>query len=289
MEPQSIVVIQDSTREVNLRIFEWALNSFLLGARDKLTLAIVLHEVITPMGYKSRVDSNNMIGANQRVIEEEVNNKKKKYLKDEGLIKIFNLYQSRKVEFNIEVAIGTSPRDVALKISKKMNATWLILDRKMKNDGDYFLNKLSCGISRIRRHNKIMHLRGRPALHQNNQDHTHDSIPVSMPDSVPESTPDEPFYRPKINPDKAECSNRGEDSEETSCAPLHFASIITKKPLEGKLRRDGDLKMISTLGGSKSTMEDQESSEFLSYCGAKSFYHGRAEEYQVCEQVFHFC
>ncbi|MED6155351.1 hypothetical protein PIB30_004367 [Stylosanthes scabra] len=239
MEPQSIVVIQDSTREVNLKIFEWALNSFLLRARDKLTLAIVLHEVMTPMGYKSRVDSNNMIGANQRVIEAEINKQK---------------------------------------------------DKKMKNDGDYFLNKLSCGISRVRRHNKIEHLRGRPALHQNNPDHTHDSIPVSMPDSVPESTPDEPFYRPKMYPDEAECSNRGEDSEETSCAQLDIASILSKKPLPfvGKLKREGNLKMKSTLDDSKSTTEHQESSEFLSYCGAKSFYHGRAEEYKVCEKVFRF-
>ncbi|MED6124311.1 hypothetical protein PIB30_057777 [Stylosanthes scabra] len=287
MEPQSIVVIQDSTRQVNLKIFEWALNSFLLRTRDKLTLAIVLHEVMTPMGYKSRVDSNNMIGANQRVIEAEIKKQKDKYLKDEELKNIFTTYQSKKVDFNIEVAIGTSPRDVTLKIAKKMKATWLILDRKMKNDGDFFLNKLSCGISRIRRHNKIEHLRGRPALHQNNQDHTHDSIPVSMPDSVPESTPDEPFYPPKMYPDEAECSNQGEDSEETICAQLDIASTLSKKPL-GKLRRDGNLKMKSTLDDSKSTMEHQESSEFLSYCGAKSFYHGRAEEYKVCENVFHF-
>ena len=33
------------------------------------------------------------------------------------------------VEFNIEVATGSSPKAVALKIAMKLKATWVILDR----------------------------------------------------------------------------------------------------------------------------------------------------------------
>ncbi|RHN64746.1 hypothetical protein MtrunA17_Chr4g0072431 [Medicago truncatula] len=64
------------------------------------------------------------------------------------------------IGFNIEIAMGSSPKTVALKSATKLKATWLILDRKMKNDEDYFLHKLSCGISRIRSSNRIIRIRG---------------------------------------------------------------------------------------------------------------------------------
>ena len=60
----------------------------------------------------------------------------------------------------------------------------------MENDEEYFLQKLSCGISRLRRYNKIMHLRGRPGLHREKQDTTPESIPASIPASMLDSEPD---------------------------------------------------------------------------------------------------
>ncbi|GAU21651.1 hypothetical protein TSUD_251350 [Trifolium subterraneum] len=64
------------------------------------------------------------------------------------------------VKFNIEIAMGSSPKAVALKSATKLKATWLILDRKMKNDEEYFLKKLYCGISRIRSYDRIVRIRG---------------------------------------------------------------------------------------------------------------------------------
>ncbi|KAK7300290.1 hypothetical protein RJT34_11132 [Clitoria ternatea] len=195
MEAQTVVVIQDASREINLRVFEWALDGLSLMPGDMLTLIAVLHEVITPMGYKSSVDSRLMFGANQKIIEALAARMKEEYLKNAGLAQIFKLYKTKKVGFKIETAMGSSLKAVALKSAMKLKATWLILDRKMKNDEEYFLQKLSCGILRIRRFNRIVRLRGPLNLPQetrlgSTQETYADSILI--PDTSTEPDPD-PF------------------------------------------------------------------------------------------------
>ena len=48
MEGQSVVVIHDASREINVKIFEWSLHGLLLVPGDMLTLIAVMHQVITP-------------------------------------------------------------------------------------------------------------------------------------------------------------------------------------------------------------------------------------------------
>ncbi|XP_020206143.1 uncharacterized protein LOC109791282 [Cajanus cajan] len=129
MEGQSVVVIHDASTEINVRVFEWSLHGLSLVPGDMLTLIAVLHQVITPMGYKSSVDSRLMFGANQKMIEAEAARKKEEYMKHPELTRIFRLYKSEKVGFNIEMATGSSLKAVALKSATKLKATWLILDR----------------------------------------------------------------------------------------------------------------------------------------------------------------
>nr|POE82310.1 inactive protein kinase [Quercus suber] len=69
-----------------------------------------------------------------------------------------------KIEFNIKVHAGPCPRTVALNAAKKLRATWVILDRQIKQDKKYFLEELSCGISKMKRNNKIVLLRGPKAI-----------------------------------------------------------------------------------------------------------------------------
>ncbi|KAK7372698.1 hypothetical protein VNO80_06085 [Phaseolus coccineus] len=185
MEGQSVVVIHDASRELNGRILEWSLRSLSLVPGDMLTLIVVMHQVITPMGYKSSVDSRLMFGANQKMVEEQAARKKEEYMKNETIAHTFQLYKSEKVGFKIEMAIGSSLKAVALKSALKLKATWLILDRKMKNEEEYFLQKLSCGILRVRRFNKIIRLReplhlpheSRPSSSSTHETYT-DSIPL---------------------------------------------------------------------------------------------------------------
>jgi len=48
MEGQSVVVIHDASREINVRILEWSLRSLSLLPGDVLTLIAVMHQVVTP-------------------------------------------------------------------------------------------------------------------------------------------------------------------------------------------------------------------------------------------------
>ncbi|KAJ1432109.1 hypothetical protein SESBI_06744 [Sesbania bispinosa] len=186
MVAQSVVVIQDaSSREINSRIFHWAPQGLSLKEGDMITLVAVLHQVITPLGYKISVDSRLTFGADQKIIDAQVARKKEEYLKNEELAQIYKMYKSMKVGFNIEIAMGSSPKAVALKSATKLKATWVILDRKMKNDEEYFLQKLSCGISRIRRYNKIVRLRGPRNLPQQTRRESQDNSSEIYADSIP--------------------------------------------------------------------------------------------------------
>ncbi|XP_027368555.1 uncharacterized protein LOC113874533 [Abrus precatorius] len=322
MEGQSVVVIHDASRELNLRVFEWTLHGLLLMAGDMLTLIVVLHEVITPMGYKSSVDSRLMSGANQKIVEAQAARKKEEYMNNVELAQIF------KVEFKIEMAIGSSLKAVAMKSATKLKATWLILDRKMKNDEEYFLRKLSCGILRIRRFNKIVRLRGPLKLPQETRPgSTHetytDSIPLPDTSTEPDLDHSSIEISPTYYPMKLEQALRQESlHDEAECSTPNQLSTgekdIRNKQLEcqGKSdqqwkdeeliesrnhvkERDQKLKQkeenrdmtcvgsnMQTTHESLSTEEYQRSESCSSLGGAKNYYLGGAEEYTLCKQFF---
>ena len=50
------------------------------------------------VGYKSRVDSNSMLAANQRMINREVTRKKQEYENRKEVLQISKLYDTKKVE-----------------------------------------------------------------------------------------------------------------------------------------------------------------------------------------------
>nr|POE98953.1 proline-rich receptor-like protein kinase perk10 [Quercus suber] len=129
-----VVVIQGASREVSSSAIRWALHGLSLKPGDKLTLLAVIHQVKTPMGYGSRVDSSSMFGANERIIGREVAGKKNEYQNHRELAEISKLYEAKQVELDIEVATGPSPKEVALKAAVDIKATWVILDRMKRNN-----------------------------------------------------------------------------------------------------------------------------------------------------------
>ncbi|XP_059654853.1 inactive protein kinase SELMODRAFT_444075-like [Cornus florida] len=171
MEAQKMLVIQDASRDVSWSAIRWILDGSLLKPGDELTLLGVLHKVINPstlsfmgagkfLGYRSKVDSSSIFGVNPKIVEEEVARKMEKYYKNEEIVHIFEQCKMKKIKFRIELYAGNSPKVVALEAAKSLRATWVILDRQMKKDKKYFLEKLSCGISRMKRDNSIEQLRG---------------------------------------------------------------------------------------------------------------------------------
>ncbi|KAK7276623.1 hypothetical protein RIF29_17766 [Crotalaria pallida] len=194
MEVQIVVVIHDASREVNSRVFEWALHGLSLKPGDMVTLVAVMHEIITPMGYKISVDNRITFGADKKVTDAQVAKKKEEYMNNKKLAEIFELYKSNRVGFHVELATGSSPKAVALKSAMKLKATWMILDRKMKNDEEYFLRKLSCGISRIKSYNKIVRLRGPLDRRQE----TRNTTPETYTDSIPDMSTDPELFSIEI-------------------------------------------------------------------------------------------
>ncbi|XP_021277738.1 probable serine/threonine-protein kinase PBL10 [Herrania umbratica] len=170
MEVQRVVVIQDASKEACSSAIRWALHALFLKPGDLLVLLGVLHDKNNPsrlsfkgtrklLGYRAKVDSSSKFGSNHRIVGREAA-RKEAYESNAEIMDLSKLYKAEKVEFRIEVSAGASPAVVALKSAEDLKATWVILDRKMKKNKKIFLEKLSCGISRMKRNNRIELLRG---------------------------------------------------------------------------------------------------------------------------------
>ncbi|XP_058004073.1 proline-rich receptor-like protein kinase PERK3 [Hevea brasiliensis] len=183
-QPQRVVVIQDASRDVNPSAIRWLLENFSLKTGDVLIIFGVLHQsdytietycyflsnanyfpfALSPnnpffffslalVGYKVKVDSSS-------AFIQEVDKKKKEYSTNAEIMRISKHCEVEQIEFHIEVRPGPSPKVVALKAARTLKATWVVLDRKMKKDKKYFMEKLQCGISRMKRDNTVVVLRG---------------------------------------------------------------------------------------------------------------------------------
>ncbi|KAL6311768.1 hypothetical protein AAG906_021799 [Vitis piasezkii] len=166
-EAQKVVVVQDASRDVSSRAILGILHDLTLEPGDDLTLLGVLHQVNNPctfsfmgVGYRVKVDSRSIVRVNQKVLQEEIAKKKEEYLNNAEILQICKHCEMEKIGFHIRVLAGASPKAVALKAVKSAKATWVVLDRQMKKDKKYFMDKLSCGISRMKRDNTIEELRG---------------------------------------------------------------------------------------------------------------------------------
>ncbi|KAF3448767.1 hypothetical protein FNV43_RR09480 [Rhamnella rubrinervis] len=165
-EAQRVVVIQDASKDVSCGAIRGVLQSSSLKMGDELTLLAVLHQVNNPstlagklLGYKIKVDSNSMFGANQKIIEEELLKKEMEYHDNEDIVEVSQQCEREQIQFHIEVIPGSSPKLDALEHARRLKATWVILDREMKKHNKYFMDKLSCGISKVKRDNSIEILR----------------------------------------------------------------------------------------------------------------------------------
>ncbi|XP_076957559.1 uncharacterized protein LOC143633091 [Bidens hawaiensis] len=133
-------------------------------------------------------------GANQRAIDDEIARKKKEFVDNLQLGEIQKLYQLRKVDFKIELVAGPIPKNAVVDASKKCNATWVILDRKMKRDKKYFLEKLSCGISTMKDNDDIVDIRGPRRKHPPTSLSYGEMLPVDNKLSTKEAPSDQEYF-----------------------------------------------------------------------------------------------
>ncbi|KAE8669040.1 Geminivirus rep interacting kinase 2 [Hibiscus syriacus] len=164
------MVIQDASKQVCSSAIKWAIHGLLLKPGDMIVLLGVLHQVTDPtkpesvkgtrklLGYRKKVDSSSKVAANHRIVDKEA--ARKEFENNAEILEISKVCKAEKVEFRVEVTSGTSPALVAMQSAQNMKPTWVILDRKMKKNKKIFMEKLSCGVSRMKKNNGIKLLRG---------------------------------------------------------------------------------------------------------------------------------
>ncbi|TKY46606.1 Proline-rich receptor protein kinase PERK3 [Spatholobus suberectus] len=196
-----------------------------------------------------------LVGLNQRIIEKELGKKKKEYLDNEELAQIAILYESNKVTFKIKLFTGSSLKDVAIKGAINLKADWVILDRKMKKDEEFFLQQLSCGISIIRGNNRIATLRAPLDLPVEIQCNSHETYDESLPsipyedlfgiDVFPKSKfKDDEQKQIQCQPSEEEgCSNITTNTNEKTCqtSPYHLSTdetVIYSNQMIDKIEKD---------------------------------------------------
>ncbi|KAI4332886.1 hypothetical protein L6164_017760 [Bauhinia variegata] len=157
-EPQRVAVIHDASRDVSSEGIKNALEHLNLKSGDELALVAILERFNSPMGYKIKVDTNSFISTNEKILEEEIARKTEDYTHCSRIQKLSEFCKERKISFRIEVLAGYTP-EVAVKAALDLLATYLIFTRKVKKDTKYFMDKLSCGIIRIRSDNSLETIR----------------------------------------------------------------------------------------------------------------------------------
>ncbi|CAL1403450.1 unnamed protein product [Linum trigynum] len=150
-----VVVIQDAFSQVSPIAIAWALNGLSLSSGDSLTLLAVLHRVNNSLGYRTKVGS----GYPKKAVNREAARKQAEFDSNVDLMHVSKKFEARKVNFVVEVVVGSSAKGVALQKVESLKATWVVLDRQMKRHRKFFLQNLSCGISRIKKNNVVKQLR----------------------------------------------------------------------------------------------------------------------------------
>ncbi|VVA27344.1 PREDICTED: inactive kinase [Prunus dulcis] len=252
-EVQKVVVIQDASKDiVSSSAIKWVLQGLLLKPGDELTLLAVLHQVINPstlsfmaagrlLGYRTKMDSSSIFGTNQKVMEEELERKAEEYRNKVEIAMISQQCERAKVEFNMEVIAGPSPKMVAVEAAIRLGASWVILDRQMKKDKQFFMEKLSCGISRMKRNNSVEQLRGPKPFGRSKQVTERRSNPVTKKrskdrhvkyDEMIPGSPDEELS-PKRSPSLRMTSSGKEQDGDGSGHPWpnHRKSTSSSEPL----------------------------------------------------------
>ncbi|KAH9691465.1 protein kinase domain-containing protein [Citrus sinensis] len=126
--PSHVVIAYDATKErteheLNLTINRVRLRGDILRTGDTLVVFGVLHRVTHPMGYQAKACPD-AFGASIRAMEEEVS-------------------------LEVKVTAGTPIRKVILQEAVACKATWIILDRHLRRDLQFYLTRIPSKVAFI--------------------------------------------------------------------------------------------------------------------------------------------
>ena len=145
--PQGVVlVVLDVNKDISTQALSWALGH-VVRRGDALRLVGVLSHVLNPMGYKNRLDENSWLGANRRILENELAMKRHMLCNIEDLGRCC---EDAEVQLVVEVKPGLHPKMIVVEEAKKHGAYHVVLDKSMKKDRKYFIDNLTCFVTRVR-------------------------------------------------------------------------------------------------------------------------------------------
>ncbi|KAG0611650.1 hypothetical protein M758_7G155300 [Ceratodon purpureus] len=146
-EPQGVVlVVLDLTMAIDNAPLQWALES-VVRKGDILRVIGLLTHVLNPLGYKCRLDQNSWTGANRKILEAELANKR--YM----LHNIKDLHawcEAAEVKLAIEVRAGPQVHKIVVDEAKSSGAYHVVLDKTMKKEKKYYIDNLTCFVTRMR-------------------------------------------------------------------------------------------------------------------------------------------
>ncbi|KAL0383391.1 UNVERIFIED_CONTAM: Proline-rich receptor-like protein kinase PERK8 [Sesamum calycinum] len=160
-----VLIIQDASRELCVTCVRNVLRGLSLGPRDILKLLGVIEAFtknnsvyhkgcISILKNQTRLHSTATINKCKEDIEKATQQTLLQYSNCLDYEVILRTAEALQVEFEIAVEAGLL-KEVAVQYAKNFQATHVILHRHLKRDLKYFLQNLSCGISRIKSDNSM--------------------------------------------------------------------------------------------------------------------------------------
>ncbi|XP_073148705.1 probable serine/threonine-protein kinase PBL7 [Henckelia pumila] len=164
---QKVVIIQDASREFST--VRHVLHGLELKCGDKVMLLGIIQafrdeSILRPMlcgsllQNKTRLHSSATINKHKEDIGEEIQKKFDEYTSCDEHKQILRVAESLQIEFEIKVVAGLL-KEVGVEYVKSVQATHVILHRKLKKEWNYFEKNLCCGISRMKSDGSIKVIR----------------------------------------------------------------------------------------------------------------------------------
>jgi serine/threonine protein kinase len=218
-----VLVVIDAGKELSYTALDWTLDH-VLQPGDALKLLGVLHQISTSnkagfqaglskLGYKSWTDEKGWNGVNNRTVLDSELLSKKQLLQSN--IDLHLRCQKLGITLDIDVQIARDLKCLVVEVAKNFGAHHVVLDRSMKKDKKYYIDNLTCYVTRVKTNDSCQALR--PGLHP-------DMMTISRPIS-----PDLAGHLPQVNVERRPSYRRSS------------ASLFMKEGDSDTLQDEGDV------------------------------------------------
>lgn len=186
--PGRILVAYDANKERNDNDFKHTINGIrlqgdIIRGGDTILVLGVLHLVLHPFGYQMQASPEAFTGSHIRLVEEEVSKRVDMYIN--MLLQSAEDCKDEGVDIEVKITAGTPIRKVVLQEATTCNATWLILDRHLRRDLQYYLKHIPCKVAVVLDNLTVEVLRPYTTAEKENVEH---EVVFSMSKPVPLSS-----------------------------------------------------------------------------------------------------